>query len=101
MFHLFRHKNTTAQWIQQKYKCVLYRAFLSYKFSDELDVNVLGRGYKINVCGKKKAGLDKVHFLVFLKHYKILRYIIAGNVMIVYSKKDFTVNAVSYGSNTL
>jgi len=33
---------TTAQWIQQKIKCVLCRAFVPYKVSDELDVDVLG-----------------------------------------------------------
>jgi hypothetical protein len=42
MFHLCRHNRKTAQWIQQKIKCVLFRAFLSDKISDELDVDVLG-----------------------------------------------------------
>jgi len=33
---------TTAQWIQQIIKCGLYRAFLSYKVSDVLNIDVLG-----------------------------------------------------------
>jgi len=37
----FIYVATTAQWIQQKIKCVLYTAFLSYKVSDELNVDVL------------------------------------------------------------
>jgi len=51
MFPVSCHNHTTAQWIQQEIKCMLFRAFLSYKVSDELYVNVLGGWYKVNVCG--------------------------------------------------
>jgi len=37
----FIYVATTAQWVQQKMKCVLFRAILSYKISDQLGVDVL------------------------------------------------------------
>ena len=41
----------TAQWIQQKIKCVLCRGLLSYNISDELDIGVLGKLFEIRVSG--------------------------------------------------
>jgi hypothetical protein len=90
---------TTAQWIQQKVKCVLFRAFLSYKILDELDVDVLWGWYKDHRVWNGLSCFGQVHFLVFLTHYKLLRYISAGNVMVVFSKKTsnwmYLVTAVS------
>ena len=101
MFHFSHHNHTTAQWIQHKITCVLCRALLSYKISDELDVDVLGEWYDNHRVWSGLSCFGKDPFFVFLKHYKLLRYERAGNVMVVFSKKDLRVNAVRYGSNTL
>ena len=70
----------------QPHNSTMDTAFLSYKFSDGLNVDVFGVWYKICVCGMGSAGLGKVLCLVFCKHYSLLRYVIAGNIVGVYSK---------------
>jgi len=60
---------------------VLFSAFLSYKISNEMDVDVLGGRYKIEACGMDEAGFDQVNCLLFCKYYNLLRCVRAGNIM--------------------
>jgi hypothetical protein len=66
MFHLCRHNPGSAQRIQQKIKCVLFRAFLSYKISDELGVDVLGERYKNQGVWNGLSWLGQGPLFVFL-----------------------------------